>query len=190
MFPSLHTHAELDSSLADAVLLGKCAYGHSFRERLSQFLYRLPREFVPWIVFASGRSRSRASLMMSVVTILCAGSKPEMRRINARRIVPVWTVVKHAKSKWNGSFVENPRSPGCMNWRGRVSNSSCNLSIATRIFRCRPNPARFSFSNLVPESFWECWRKSLLCKVIGRNLDHNSSFNAVRVTGPAAFSLS
>lgn len=121
-----------------------------------------------------------------ILHVLGSRSKPQMVRVDTRWIVTSRAVVKNTQTGRNWTLGNNPRSS---RRNQPLAVPALNRTISMRVKSCRPNPTGISFVDLSPKSCWEILGKTLRSQVLRRNLNHSCSFNAVRVTGPTAFSI-
>lgn len=167
----------LDTKHVGKLLLGSL----SCRVRSSNVIHVYPRKFSLRVVF----TKSTSTLGSLVVHVLGMRSKPKVVWINARWVVSVWAIVKNVYAFRNWPTVKNPRSPVSVNFR--LLSFLVKPAVSGPLARANPQPTRFGLFNLLPKSFREALGKTLRSQILGRNLDHSSVTNAVRVTGPAAF---
>lgn len=89
-----------------------------------------------------------------VGNVILLGSKKQMGRINAWRII---AAMKNLHSIWNGSIAENP---GCSISENGGSFTGCYRSVSTSVYASSPFPARIGIIDFRPESIWKSCRET------------------------------
>ena len=114
-----------------------------------------------------------ARLFGRVKAVLTCISKPQVIRINTRRVVAAWAVVKNILAVRYRTPVYNPRCP-VSTYHGRAFRPpNSNGAVTALVFRSYPQPARFCLLNFLPESMGERWRKSLRGEIFGSNFSRH-----------------
>lgn len=159
----------------------------------------VPRHGSPSVVLSGMVADIHSSFPNHIVGVLLKGSKEQMVRIGAWRII---AFVKNIHSFWNWSKVEYPRNTMGTNMPlSSITPSHTWIIPFAGFFPSRPLPAWTEFWSmfwnwtvfiyLCPKSFRGGWRKSLLCEILGGNNVIHSSIGGsgfvFRHPGPLSF---
>lgn len=116
-------------------------------------------------------SSGRATLLVSVGSVLRLGAEPEMRRSNAPWVVATRTVVKRAQTSGNGSVVQLPRQAVSIHHLPVFADEHAMLAA-----RCPcPEPTLAALVNLFPER-----GNAFLCRILAWHRDPLTSLGVGR----------
>jgi hypothetical protein len=105
-------------------------------------------------VHTMGFSASTSSFSAGISIIVRNRSKPEMRRVNARSIISIGTVMQDAHSFWNCAVMDKPGYDVCADCFS-TSPAVHDLSVAPFISISSPDPAGVCNANMFPESKYD-----------------------------------
>lgn len=148
----------------------------------SQLSIRHPRgaQAFNFIYVGVGKLRHCRALHHLVSVVVCGSSNPKMLGVNTARIVSTGAIVKHQKPIRDWPAVDYPRNMMSENLGASLRADDVVIDhspVSTGVAR-RPNPARFSLLNVLPESLNNCWGKVLRSQVLGSNFVHVFGFAA------------
>ncbi len=188
LVPYLTCYDTPESAYGDWIFLGQISQPGTVCVHPSDPFHIFPFEFCEMVALSIECLTPIPAFSYFIIGVILMISKPEVCRIYAGRTVSVGTVVENEHTGWDRPEVQNPRSSvGQYLISAWGANPDC--SVATVNCICRPQPARFSHSNLTEKPFWKVFRKTLRAQVISRNLDHSSVLCAFGLQARRAFSL-
>lgn len=187
MRPIPSTNNESNGCVADSKSCSKVFHGCS-RPASSYFEYLRNGKFLLGVIVFVVVANAQSPLSASVGCIVGSGTKPKMFRVDARRIIPTWTVVAHFNSSWDSSVMNHPRNSVCAS--RRFSSAYSDIAISPVCFGRHPQPTGIGLFHLCPKSISESRGKSLFNHPLGRNVHHRLVYlPAVDSRSRQAFSL-
>lgn len=112
-----------------------------------------------------------------ILHVIGVRSDPKMIWSNTKRsIAPVKDVA--TERQW--PEMQNPACDMSSDYRRIPSSTAANAPIAFSVSCSDPNPAGFGFPNLLPKALRKIGRKSLLCEILSRYVDHVVRFSPFR----------
>lgn len=118
------------------------------------------------------------AFLNAVVKVFLMGSKEQVRRVDALRVVSGRTVVEHFKAVWDCSICDQPRNP--MSVSLQIVTSLSNFAVPLAIVGALPNPAPIrllALFHLGPKAFKDRGRETLRDEEGERNVRVFGSFH-------------